>query len=92
MAQAHRLVRRLGGPAGGSLGLGSLFTFPGGLPIIGRRLGLALAFLLLAVAAEAEHAEWGFRGWDASDWDESGQSVRARFRTAGYGDGGERDP
>lgn len=99
--------------------------------MIGRRAGLVLALVLLAGAAEAEHAvghcrpaaaptafpaefpvlldaEWGFRlgGWgggersrpqvrrpvifvhgngrDASNWDEPGQSVRARFRTAGY--------
>ena len=92
MGQAQRLVRRLESTAGGRLGVGSLFTFSGGLPIIGRRAGLALAFLLLAGVAEAEHAEWDFRGRDASDWDEPGQSVRARFRAAGYGDGGERDP
>jgi len=94
-------------------------------------VGLAVAVLLFAVAAEAGHAgghcrpaeapgafpadfprladaEWGFPlgGWgggegppspgrppvvfvhgngrDASDWDEPGQSVRARFRAAGY--------
>lgn len=92
MGKAQRLVRRLGGPAGGSPGGGSLFTFPRALPIIWRRAGLALAFLMLAGVAEAEHAEWGFQGRDASDWDEPGQSVRARFRAAGYGDGGERDP
>ena len=109
----------------------SLFTFPVALPIIGRRAGLVLAFLLLTAVAEGAHtgghcrpaeapgafpadftrpldAEWGFRlgGWgggengpaparppvifvhgngqDASDWDEPGQSVRARFRAAGY--------
>jgi pimeloyl-ACP methyl ester carboxylesterase len=99
--------------------------------MIGRRVGLALVFVLLAATAEAGHAvghcrpaeapaafpadfpllldaEWGFRlgGWgggersrppgrrpvifvhgngrDASDWDEPRQSVRARFRAAGY--------
>ncbi|MEK7853337.1 MAG: hypothetical protein AAB272_00180, partial [candidate division NC10 bacterium] len=53
------------------------------MPIIWRRAGLALAFLLLAGVAEAEHAEWGFRGRDASDWDEPGECVGARFSAAG---------